>query len=86
LIDTIMVSRDTREFVAAGVPVFDPWDWTLHAGGRVAVAQAHAPAHGERRNPPRPAPKLTPAAPARGRPPRARRSPSRAVPAKPSDV
>ena len=31
----IVVSRDTSEFVAAGVPVFDPWDWTLHAGDRV---------------------------------------------------
>jgi hypothetical protein len=86
LIDTIMVRRDAREIVAAGVPVFDPWDWTLHAGGRVAVAQAHATVPGERRDRARPSPKLTPAAPARGRPPRARRSPSRAVPAKPSDV
>ena len=30
----MLVSRDTSEFIAAGVPVFDPWDWTLHAGGR----------------------------------------------------
>ena len=35
LADHIVVSRDTSEFVAAGVPVFDPWDWTLHAGDRV---------------------------------------------------
>lgn len=35
LADHIVVSRDTREFVAAGVPVLDPWEWTLHAGGRV---------------------------------------------------
>ena len=34
LADLIVVSRDTSEFIAAGVPVFDPWDWTLHAGGR----------------------------------------------------
>ena len=31
----IVVRRATSEFVAAGVPVFDPWDWTLHAGDRV---------------------------------------------------
>jgi predicted nucleic acid-binding protein len=37
----IVVSRDTGEFVAAGVPVFDPWNWALHTGGRVlAVAGA----------------------------------------------
>ena len=35
LADHIVVSRDTSECVAAGVPVFDPWDWTLHAGDRV---------------------------------------------------
>lgn len=34
LADLIVVSRDTSEFIAADVPVFDPWDWTLHAGGR----------------------------------------------------
>jgi predicted nucleic acid-binding protein len=32
--DLIVVSRDTDEFIAAGVPVFDPWAWTLHARGR----------------------------------------------------
>ena len=37
----IVVSRDVSEFVAAGVPAFDPWTWTLHAGGQVsAVADA----------------------------------------------
>lgn len=35
LAEHIVVSRDTGEFVAAGVPVFDTWDWALHAGGRV---------------------------------------------------
>lgn len=35
LAEHIAVSRDTSEFVAAGVPVFDPWDWALHAGDRV---------------------------------------------------
>jgi toxin FitB len=34
LADLIVVSKDTSEFIAAGVPVFDPWDWMLHAGGR----------------------------------------------------
>ena len=43
LADHIVVSRDTSEFVAAGVPVFDPWDWTLHAGEQVLkVADADA--------------------------------------------
>lgn len=30
----VVVSRDTREFVAARVPVFDPWSETLHVDGR----------------------------------------------------
>ena len=34
LADLIVVSRDVSEFIAADVPVFDPWVWTLHAGGR----------------------------------------------------
>jgi toxin FitB len=34
LADLIVVSRDTSEFIAAGVPVFDPWDWTLYAADR----------------------------------------------------
>jgi predicted nucleic acid-binding protein len=34
LADLIVVSRDTSEFIAAGIPVFDAWDWTLHARGR----------------------------------------------------
>jgi toxin FitB len=28
--DLVVVSRDTDEFVAAGVPVFDPWSSILH--------------------------------------------------------
>ena len=41
LADLIVVSRDTSEFVAAGVPVFDPWNWTLHTGDRaLEVADA----------------------------------------------
>lgn len=44
LADLIVVSRDIGEFVAAGVPVFDPWDWALHAGGRVLpIADAAGP-------------------------------------------
>jgi len=44
LADLIVVSRDTSEFVAAGVPVFNPWDWTLHAGDRaIPVADADGP-------------------------------------------
>jgi hypothetical protein len=30
----IVVNRDTGRFVAAGVPAFNPWHWTLHAGDR----------------------------------------------------
>lgn len=42
--DLIVVSRDTSEFVAAGVPVFDPWNWALHVGDRVLpVADADGP-------------------------------------------
>jgi predicted nucleic acid-binding protein len=41
LADLIVVSRDTSEFIAAGVPVFDPWDWTLHTADRaLEVADA----------------------------------------------
>jgi len=32
--DLVVVSRDTSEFIAAGVPVFDPWSLTLHARGK----------------------------------------------------
>jgi predicted nucleic acid-binding protein len=39
----IVVSRDTTEFVSAGVPVFDPWSWRLHTGGRMLqIADADA--------------------------------------------
>jgi hypothetical protein len=33
----IVVSRDMRNFVAAGVPAFDPWTWSLYAGNEVLV-------------------------------------------------
>jgi hypothetical protein len=40
----IVVSRDTRQFVAACVPAFDPWNWTLHTGGRLLrVVDADSP-------------------------------------------
>lgn len=39
LADLIVVSRDTSEFVAAGVPAFDLWDWALHAGAKVLHVQ-----------------------------------------------
>ena len=32
--DLVVVTRDTGEFVAAEVPVFDPWSSTLHARGQ----------------------------------------------------
>lgn len=32
--DLVVVSRDTSEFIAAGVPVFDPWSLMLHGGGK----------------------------------------------------
>ena len=32
--DLVVVTRDTGEFVAAGVPAFDPWASVLHAEGR----------------------------------------------------
>ena len=42
--ELIVVSRDTSEFVAAGVPVFDPCSWALHVGHRVLpVADADRP-------------------------------------------
>jgi len=31
--DLVVVTRDTGEFVAAGVPVFNPWPSVLHAQG-----------------------------------------------------
>jgi len=44
LAELIVVSRDTSEFIAAGVPVFDPWHWKLYAGkGEQVVAGADGP-------------------------------------------
>lgn len=38
--DLVVVSRDTSEFIAAGVPVFDPWSLTLHDGGKAILQEA----------------------------------------------
>jgi predicted nucleic acid-binding protein len=35
--DLIVVTRDTAEFIAAGVPVFDPWSGRLHARGKEMI-------------------------------------------------
>lgn len=44
LAELIVVSRDTSEFIAAGVPVFDPWHWKLYAGNREhGIADADGP-------------------------------------------
>jgi predicted nucleic acid-binding protein len=32
--DLVVVTRDTREFVEAGVPAFDPWKGVLHTRGK----------------------------------------------------
>jgi predicted nucleic acid-binding protein len=40
----IVVSRDTAHFIAAGVPAFDPWNWSVHAGDQVVrIADADSP-------------------------------------------
>lgn len=33
----VVASRDIRMFSAAGVPVFNPWTWELHAPGRTPI-------------------------------------------------
>jgi len=35
--DLVVVTRDVAEFVAADVPVFDPWSGTLHARGTETI-------------------------------------------------
>ena len=53
--DLVVVSRDTTHFLAAGVPVFDPWASVLHARGKTfaiespATAEAVTTALGSRR-------------------------------------
>jgi predicted nucleic acid-binding protein len=42
--DLIVVSRDTSEFVAASVPVFDPWTWVLHSEAKLLkISDADSP-------------------------------------------
>ena len=38
----VVVTRDTSEFVAAGVPAFDPWSSILHARNRDTPIDAPA--------------------------------------------
>jgi predicted nucleic acid-binding protein len=38
--DLVVVTRDTGEFVAAGVPAFDPWSSALHAQGKETSIKA----------------------------------------------
>lgn len=40
--DLVVATRDTREFVAAGVPAFDPWSSILHAKGKEISIRAPA--------------------------------------------
>jgi len=42
--DLIVVTRDTGEFIEAGVPVFDPWSSVLHADGKVTEIKPPASA------------------------------------------
>jgi toxin FitB len=35
--DLVVVTRDVAEFVAAGVPVFEPWSFTLHVRGTESI-------------------------------------------------
>jgi len=37
LANLIVVSRDTSEFISAGLPVFDPWEWKLYSGDREQI-------------------------------------------------
>jgi toxin FitB len=40
--DLVVVSRDITHFVAAGVPVFDPWVGVLHARGKTLAIDVPA--------------------------------------------
>jgi predicted nucleic acid-binding protein len=40
--DLVVVTRDTAEFVTAGVPAFDPWAGVLHAHGEQVLIEAPA--------------------------------------------
>ena len=43
--DLVVVTRDTSEFVTAGVPVFDPWSNTLHVHGKEVRIEPPASVH-----------------------------------------
>jgi predicted nucleic acid-binding protein len=43
--DLAVVTRDTAEFVAAGVPVFDPWSNVLHVHGKEVRIEPPASVH-----------------------------------------
>jgi len=38
----VVVTRDTSDFIVAGVPVFDPWSSTLYVGGNQVTIKAPA--------------------------------------------
>jgi toxin FitB len=40
--DLVVVSRDVREFIEAGVPVFDPWASVIHIKGHKVALKAPA--------------------------------------------
>jgi predicted nucleic acid-binding protein len=40
--DLIVVTRDTGEFIEAGVPVLDPWSSILHASGKATAIKPPA--------------------------------------------
>lgn len=40
--DLVVVSRDVREFIEAGAPVFDPWTSVLHVNGAKTTLKAPA--------------------------------------------
>jgi hypothetical protein len=42
--DLVVVTRDTSEFVTAGVPAFNPWSSVLHVAGREMPIKAPATA------------------------------------------
>jgi hypothetical protein len=43
--DLVVVTRDTGEFITAGVPVFDPWSSILHAHGKQVRIEPPASVH-----------------------------------------
>ena len=43
--DLVVVTRDTGEFITAGVPVFDPWSSILHAHGKQVLIEPPASVH-----------------------------------------